>query len=704
MFNQRLTRRGFLQRTSKIAGTTLLGSLSRFATTSDLCAQANGDAIETVLRQQIQPEAVVEFQLREYLMKRVPPLPTPRTAEEWTSQAKQMRKHILDHVIFYGWPKGWVEAPPKFEDAGMIDSKKGYRIRKLRYEIVPGFWSTALLYEPEKLTGKIPATLNLNGHDPRGKATQYKQKRCINNALQGMLALSLDWLGMGEMAKPENDHWFGAHLDLVGAGATGLFYLAMRKGLDYLYEHPNVDRERIGVTGLSGGAWQTIMLSALDERVAVAIPVAGYFAFASAVERNSDVGDMDYHPSDLFVGCDYTTLTAMRAPRPTLLIYGAKDQYGLRSPLQKPYLYDDIKPFFKLYGREDAFAWYSNIQPGTHNYELDVRQQSYKFFTKHFDMPVVEREISVDEEVRSYEELTVGLAKDNLTIVSLAKKLAAENARPPVPADSPSREKWAQLARTKLKNLTRYNPVALKHLWPVSSNLDAETETLSYRFEFNNELSATGVWLKPITISSDAPITILLDDRGRLSLQPEVISRLHQGEQVLAVNLLFTGDASPDMTKDRWAIPDLYTQLYASADQLPGVEKWLRSRPPSALYGLLLASSGDQSIGLEAAQLIEVTRWLRQTKGCRVISLETIGIRSQVTALVASALEPASFSRVVTREGMKSLGYLLYKPVTYQEAPDLFCLDLYKEFDIDTLVALTEPTKVVQVYANNPSD
>jgi dienelactone hydrolase len=704
MSNEGLTRRGFLQTTSKIAGATLVGSSGHFLTPPVLRAQTNTDEVETVLKQQIQTEDVVEFQLRQYLMKRVPPLPTPASADEWTAQEKQLRKHILDHVIFHGWPREWVSAPPKFEDVGTIESVKGYRTRKLRYEIVPGFWSTALLYEPGKLAGKIPATINLNGHDPRGKATEYKQRRCINNALQGMLALSLEWLGMGEMAKPENDHWFGAHLNLVGASATGLFYLAMRKGLDYLYEHPNVDRERIGVTGLSGGAWQTIMLSALDERVAVAIPVAGYFAFASAVERNSDVGDMEYHPPDLFVGCDYTTLTAMRAPRPTLLIYGAKDEYGLRAPLQKPHLYDEINPFFRLYGKEEAFAWYSHIEPGTHNYQLDNRQQSYAFFTEHFNMPVVEREIPVDDEVRSYEELAVGLPKDNLTIVSLAKRLAAENKRRPVPSDAASRAEWARSARTRLKQLIRYHPVTVKRVWPVSSTWNEGIETLSYQFEFSNELSATGVWLKSPTTPTDAPIAILLDDSGVTSVRSEVLSNINRGEQVLAVNLIFTGDASPNTPKDRWSIPTLYTELYSSTTQLPGVEKWLRSRPPSALYGLLLAASGDQPIGMEAAQLIGVTKWLQETNRSPRVVLESTGIRSQVTTLVASALEPKSYHELVVREAMRSFGYLLDKPVRYQEAPDLFCLDLYKEFDIDSLAALAEPTKVVQTFMDNRSD
>ncbi len=61
-------------------------------------------------------------------------------------------------MVFHGWPDEWVNSPPKFEDIGVIETGQGYRLRKLRYEIVPGFQSVAILYEPERLQGKLAAT------------------------------------------------------------------------------------------------------------------------------------------------------------------------------------------------------------------------------------------------------------------------------------------------------------------------------------------------------------------------------------------------------------------------------------------------------------------------------------------------------------------------------------------------------------------
>jgi dienelactone hydrolase len=616
--------------------------------------------IAPILEQRLETPDVVAFQVRQYLFQRVPKLSPPQSAAQWSTETERIRKHLLDDVVFHGWPRSWVEAPPKFEDLGTIESGKGYRIRKLRYEIVPGFQSTAILYEPENLTGKIPAILNPNGHELQlGKAAEYKQKRCINFAKRGILALSLEWLYCGELNVPENKHEFAAHLDLVGANGVGLFYLAMRRGLDYLYQHPNVDRGRLGVTGLSGGGWQTIVLSALDPRVTVAVPVAGYSAFVSKLERVGDYGDNEQVPQDFLVDQDYSHLTAMRAPRPTLIIHNAEDDCCFRAPLVKPYIYDDVKPFFRLFGKEDAFRWHENTDPSTHNYQLDNRLQAYRFFSRNFGMPVVEQEIPVDDEIKSYDELVVGLPKDNLTIAGLARKLAQGITRPPT---VPSAD-----ARAKLKSLVRYKPVSLEHAWALTNTKNKGLETRSYQFLFTNGLSAAGVWAKAINSSNDAPATIVLNDKGKKAAAGLVADRLNRGDQVLAVDLLFTGDAAPNQD---------------DFEEFP----------------LMLATTGDRALGIEAAQLIALAQWMKKSFGSQKIQIESTGIRNQVAALIAAGVEPTLFSQVAIHDGMPSLQHLLDAPVKFEAAPDLFCLDLYKEFDIDRLAMLAEPAKITQNY------
>ena len=172
-------------------------------------AQTDAQQVGPILNEEILSPHVSVFQLRQYLLQHVAKPPVPASAQQWTADSKRLRQHLLD-VVFHGWPKAWVDAPPKFEDLGVIESGRGYRLRKLRYEIVPGFLSSAILYEPENLSSKVPAILNVNGHvGAPGKSVEYKQKRCINFAKRGILALNLEWLAFGELANKENEHGSG---------------------------------------------------------------------------------------------------------------------------------------------------------------------------------------------------------------------------------------------------------------------------------------------------------------------------------------------------------------------------------------------------------------------------------------------------------------------------------------------------------------
>ena len=113
-------------------------------------------------------------------------------------------------------------------------------------------------------------------------------------------------------------------------------------------------------------------------------------------------------------------------------------------------------------------------------------------------------------------------------------------------------------------------------------------------------------------------------------------------------------------------------------------------KPGAPEFAQMLSSIGDRPLGIQAAQLIAIARWLQERTGARQIRVESTGPRSQVTALTAAALEPGLFSTVQIRDGMPTLAKLLNAPVAYEAAPDLFCLDLYKEFDIDRLAAMAQ--------------
>ena len=632
------------------------------ATLGSATAQTTAHSVESVLEARIQPAAVTAYQLQSYLSKRIPKLSVPSTSEKWTSEEARIRNHVLEDIAFHGWPREWIEAAPRFQQTDFIPTDKGYRLRKFRYEIVPGFESAAILYEPDKVNGRVPGVLNVIGHEVGGNAVEYEQKRCINFAKRGIFALSLSWVGFGELAQPENGHDYAADLDLVGANALGFFYLAMRRGLDYLASLPQVDTRRLGVTGLSGGGWQTTILGALDQRVAVSVEVAGIGALQSNLVRPLDTDEIEENATDLTQNEDYPFFVAIRAPRPTLLIHNSEDDCCFRAALVKPYIYDQVRPFFRLFGKEDDLAWHENRDPGTHNYQLDNRQQAYAFFTERFGLRISRNEIPSDAEIRPPEQLEVGLPQQNLTIVGLARKLASQISRVGIPAGT-DRNSWIKSQREHLKDVIRYAPVSVEHAWRTNNSKHLGLEALSYRFDLSNGLSATGIWLKAISAPSNGPVTVVLADAGYKGAAEIVSGHVNRGEQVLALDLLFNGATAPENPAD---------------------------------WEMLVTTTGDRPLGLEAAQLLAIADWFR-SNGNRSIRVVTDGIRSQVIAGLSAALEPAVFAGIESRDWMGSLDYLLTNAVPFRSAPELFCLDLYRYFDLDRFSLMAEPTEVKRI-------
>jgi hypothetical protein len=157
--------------------------------------------------------------------------------------------------------------------------------------------------------------------------------------------------------------------------------------------------------------------------------------------------------------------------------------------------------------------------------------------------------------------------------------------------------------------------------------------------------------------SDHAPVTIVLNDESKNEAGDIVLQHFSRGEQVLALDLMFTGSA----WKDEY--PFLFAQM--------------------------LDAVGERPLGMQAAQLIRVARWAKGKLGTARISVEATGMRNQIAALVAAALEPDLFSDVSVHHGIPDFAYVLDKPVKFEEAPELFCLDLYRDFDIDRLEALS---------------
>ncbi len=626
--------------------------------------------IETLLKRDIIGGDLSMAEVQWYCDERVPAMPPVTTVEQWEQEAERIRAAVLERIVYRGAAAGWRDAETKVEWLDTIDGGPGYRIRKLRYEALPGLWIPALLYEPEQLTGQVPVILNVNGHTPLGKQYPPKQIRCINQAKRGMLALNIEWVGMGQLAGPGFNHGHMNQLDLCGTSGLAPFYLNLKRGLDVLLSLEHADPRRVAVTGLSGGAWQTIVISSLDKRVTLTNPVAGFSSIKTRVWHLKDLGDSEQMPNDLATICDYTHLTAMMAPRPTLLTFNLHDDCCFEGSYALEPLRAAVQPIFQLYGQAESLRWHVNDDPpAKHNYEVDNRQQNYRFLGDFFypgEAAYDAREIPSDDEVKSEEALHIPLPDDNLDFNKLALGLSRDLPREgTLPTDPAAASAWQRSRRAVLRDVVR----AKDYQVAAGDVAREEKEGVTVTFW---KLRMDNIWTVPaVEFVPDAPqqTAILVADQGRQSTAAQVAELLAAGYRVIAADPFYYGESK-----------------LAQLDYL---------------FALLVAGVGDRPLGLQASQLAAVARWAATHRAAGPVQLVAVGSRCSAAALIAAALEDQAVHSVALHGSLGSLKEALEQNWGVQERPELFCFGLLESFDIKQLAALSAP-RPVQFVA--PSD
>jgi len=226
--------------------------------------------------------------------------------------------------------------------------KDGYRVEKIIYESMPDFYVTGCLFIPDSIDGKVPAILNVVGHNQDAFRAELYQTVYLNLVKKGMIVMAIDPIGQGEHVQyydPEIEFssigytviehcYSGNQCFLSGVSPGRYFTWDGIRGIDYLLTRDDVDPERIGVTGFSGGGTITSFISAFDDRVKVSVPCSWSTASRRLVETKG-VGDAE----TLFVrgvaeGITFEDLLEVRAPKPTLMTFTTRDEY---LPCQTPY-------------------------------------------------------------------------------------------------------------------------------------------------------------------------------------------------------------------------------------------------------------------------------------------------------------------------------------------------------------------------------
>jgi cephalosporin-C deacetylase-like acetyl esterase len=247
-----------------------------------------------------------------------------RTLDDWKQPRPELRRQLREMLGLDPLP---ARTPLKAQITGQLE-RDAYRIEKVVFQSLPGFYVTGDFYVPKDAAPPRPTVLYLCGHSPHplGAKVEY-QDRALWFAAHGFPCLVLDTLEFGEVAGIHH----GTHnLNLwpwlsLGYTPAGVEVWSAMRALDYLETRPEVDQRRIGLTGISGGGAITWYTAAVDERVAAAAPVCSTFTFGSQAALWIAAGQCDciyYHNTYLW---DFPIVGALIAPRPLLILSGQKD-------------------------------------------------------------------------------------------------------------------------------------------------------------------------------------------------------------------------------------------------------------------------------------------------------------------------------------------------------------------------------------------
>jgi len=329
------------------------------------------------------------------------------TRSDWQGRQQKMKALLME--VFGPFPE---KGPLNPKVTGVV-KKEGYRIEKIVFESWPGFYVPGCLFIPDKIKGKAPAVLNVIGHEQESYHAALDQVIIQNLVKKGMIVFAIDPLGQGEHVQHFDpkinfssagysviEHcYFGNLCFLTGSSGARYFTWDGIRAIDYLVSRKEVDPERIGVTGFSGGGTVTSYVSAFDPRVKVSIPSSWSNSCRRVTEMKGtqDAETMFVH--DLKKGITYEDLLEVRAPKPTLLTFTSRDEYltlqGARDAFQ------EAKKDYVALGGGDNLQMVED--DSKHWVTPKIRLAMYSFFMKHFglsgDPSEVEAEILSDKEL-----------------------------------------------------------------------------------------------------------------------------------------------------------------------------------------------------------------------------------------------------------------------------------------------------------------
>jgi len=376
-----------------------------------------------------------------------------KNGEDWLDRQKAVRGK-LDKIIG-GFPE---KTPLNPRITGKITGD-GFTVEKVIYESIPGFYVTAALFIPDNLRGKAPAVLYCSGHTFESFRSPVYQHMIINLVKKGCVVLAFDPIGQGErlqyldengqksiFSTPTHEHSYpGGQCFISGNSLARYMIWDGIRSVDYLLTRPEVDPDRLGITGRSGGGTQSAYVAAFDPRIRVTAPECYITSFEYLFKSIGPQDAEQNFPGFLENELDLADLLEVRAPKPALIISTTRDFFSIQGARDT---YQEVKKAYTILGVPDLIDM--SEDDAEHETTLKNREKLYAFFKEYLGFPgnTTDQQVKIfdPEELRVTSTGQVIPEMNGETIFSLNKNESEE-----LLATLESDRKTGNLTEEKLK-------------------------------------------------------------------------------------------------------------------------------------------------------------------------------------------------------------------------------------------------------------
>lgn len=471
------------------------------------------------------------------------------TVAAWREERERIRKNFLA-AIGGSLPNETV----KIRNCGEI-RKKNLLLRKLLFSSFGDDWVSANLYLPLNRPGKVPSVILPHGHGMAGKSGL--RERAVLFAANGYAALTFDYVGGGERNLPDRDgnilsftstqhNIAGNRMNLCAHNLQWFMLAESIAAVDVVSAQPEIDADRIAMTGVSGGGTETFFTTALDSRIKVSAPAACIRSDSAGINVD-DTEQVFFNPIPARLG--YPDIAAfLIAPRPLMIVTNRKDIWSFD---QVEYFTAEVKAFYDLLGAGGNFT--RTVEDRGHEYRNDQVEAALKWFNLHLAnsaefVPAaqIDREDIPDEdECRVTETGNLFLA-GYPTPAKLFSEYAAAAYPPRRPANGAVKEfADSVIAGTDSLRASEWEPADSYRIGDISGK----------RILFTPE---EGIWLPAELLVPEKieGITILLDETPRLSDSEEQFELARRNILAVRPDLRGFGDTEGEDTwpdRENWA-------------------------------------------------------------------------------------------------------------------------------------------------------